>query len=95
MTEKQQAIVHAARRRCAVAIIANHEKFKVCSGCIGIAHKNAKVCPLCRTYRWWEKPEAVIMAADLNSRYAFPVTSATIPRYEFPIDGKDEIPHIV
>lgn len=95
MTSELQAKHHARRRRDALVVIENCEHFKVCCQCNGIAYKKDKVCPLCHCYRWWENPEAVIMAADLASRHPFPIHSATVPRIDFPIDEKPALPHIV
>ena len=94
MTPDVQAKFHEQRKLCAAAVMANAEQFKVCSQCYGIAYKVNNLCPLCHQYRFWEQPDAVILAASWSAMHPFPTTQGTVPRIDFPLDEKPAEAHI-
>jgi hypothetical protein len=72
---------HVARRRAqAEKICATPADYKLCGQCLSIALKGAGVCPLCRAFRFLESRDAVVLIAEYSTRFAFPVTAATVPR---------------
>ncbi|MBX7158121.1 MAG: hypothetical protein K1X66_07025 [Verrucomicrobiae bacterium] len=63
------------RARQAEKIIAQPAEYKVCEGCGSIVKQSTVICPVCKSYRFDEREEAVVEQAKiLGSREATTIT---------------------
>jgi hypothetical protein len=70
----------AFRRSKADSFIKEPGLFKVCDQCQSIAVLAAKVCPLCKAYRWRLGAHEVKYVASIIGNTPFPTTAGTAPR---------------
>ncbi len=80
MTSEERARHLARRRKNAAAIINEAEHMKVCTQCLSIAFRRARVCPICKAYRFSEDETMVEVTAGVMAKHAFPLTAGTVPR---------------
>ena len=63
------------RARQAEKIIAKPNDYKICEGCGSIVMNSTVICPVCKSYRFEERVEAVVEQAKiLGSREATTIT---------------------
>lgn len=63
------------RARQAEKIISQPVDYKVCEGCGSIVKQSTVICPVCKSYRFDDRPEAVVdQAKILGSREATTIT---------------------
>lgn len=63
------------RARQAEKIIAQPKDYKVCEGCGSIVKYATVICPVCKSYRFDEREEAIVEQAKiLGSREATTIT---------------------
>jgi hypothetical protein len=78
----QKFAEHARRRRQnSESIYVNATEFKVCSVCLSTSYQRARLCPFCRSYRWFYSPEVVKMIALVTEGSVVPFTAGVAPRF--------------
>ncbi len=80
MTEEIRARHLAQRQEGISTIILEAERFKLCTQCLSIAFKRARICPICRAYRFTEDRTMIEITAGIIAKHPFPLTRGTVPR---------------